>query len=227
MVYIICGFIWGCFIPYMARRFAKFMPATMAYAIYRLLRINKKVSKNKRCDNLCYGRLMKKYIMRSLGWGIVAGALSYLAWHNFGSTHIFWYLTFIWILLLLTEIDYRMQLLPDILTIPLLIVGFAYAVFVGIWVMPAESAVGALLGYVVPVVASLIFVWKNPDALGGGDIKLMAALGAWLGFEKLMYAVLLSCVIFLVTVVLYRRKREGAFGPSLVMAAIAIVFYFF
>ena len=48
-----------------------------------------------------------------------------------------------------------------------------------------------------------------------------------MGFEKLMYAVLVSCLIFVITVVLYRKKREGALGPSLVMATIATVLYFF
>ena len=196
MVYVICGFLWGMLLPYMARRFAKFMPATMAYALYRLIWPNKIVSKQKRRDNPTYRRLMKRYVMRSIGWGIIACALSYLAVHNFGELHIWWYLGFIWVLLLLTEIDYRMQLLPDILTIPLLIGGFVYATFVGEWVFAPESAVGAVLGYMVPVFASLLLVRRNPDALGGGDIKLLAALGAWIGFEKLMYAVVLACVIF-------------------------------
>jgi len=227
MVYMICGFVWGCLIPYAARRFAKFMPATMAYAIYRLIYPTKVVSRQKRKDSLCYRRLMRRYAMRSLGWGIITCALSYLAMHKFGGVYLWWYLAFIWILLLLTEIDYRMQLLPDILTVPLLIGGFAYASFVGIWILPIESALGASFGYIVPVVASILFVKKNPDALGGGDIKLLAALGAWMGFEKLMYAIILACLIFLITVVLYRKKRDGAFGPALAMGAIAVVFYFF
>ena len=95
------------------------------------------------------------------------------------------------------------------------------------WVVPAESAWGAGLGYLVPAAASLPFVFRRPDVFGGGDIKLLAALGAWLGFERLMYAVVAACVIFVMTVVVYRRKRDGAFGPSLAAAAILIAFYFF
>ena len=160
MVYVIGGFIWGVLIPYMVRRFAKFMPATMAYALYRLVCPNKVVSKRKRQDNPCYRRLIHHYVMRAIGWGIVACALSYIFLHKFGAENIGWYLFFLWVLLLLTEIDYRMQLLPDILTIPLLISGFAYSALVGIWVTPVESGLGAILGYAVPVVASLIFVKK-------------------------------------------------------------------
>lgn len=227
MWYAVYGFVFGMLIPYMARRFSKFMPATMAYAVYRLVKPNQTVSKQKRAENPRYGKLVRRYLMRSVGWGILAAALSYLALHKFGSQYIGWHLAFIWILLLLTEIDNRMQLLPDILTVTLLLLGFAYAAFTGSWVVPAESAWGAGLGYLVPAAASLPFVFRRPDAFGGGDIKLLAALGAWLGFERLMYAVVAACVIFVMTVVVYRRKRDGAFGPSLAAAAILIAFYFF
>ena len=65
----------------MARRFYKFMPATMAYAVYRLVKPNQPVSKQKRADNPRYGKLVRRYLMRSVGWGILAAALSYLELH--------------------------------------------------------------------------------------------------------------------------------------------------
>lgn len=226
MVYAVYGFVFGLLIPYLARRFGKFMPATFAYGLYRIIRPNKTVPRARRATNGRYGKLMRRYIMRSLGWGIIAAALSYLAAQKFGVAHISWYLGFIWTLLLLTEIDYRMQLLPDVLTVPLLLFGFAYAVLVGYWVNPAESAIGGLLGYFVPVAASLLLVWKRPDAFGGGDIKLLAALGVWFGFEKLMILIVTACIIFGLYAVVY-RKRDGAFGPALTTAAILVAFYFF
>ena len=227
MIYAVYGFCFGVLIPYMARRFAKFMPATLAYALYRLVKPNRVVKKAKRAENPHYEKLMRRYLMRSLGWGILSAALSYLVLHKFGVMYVWWHLVFVWILLLLTEIDNRIQLLPDILTVPLLLVGFAYAAFTGAWVVPTESAFGAGLGYLVPAIASLPFVFKRPDAFGGGDIKLLTALGAWLGFERLMYVIITACVLFVFTVVIYRRKRDGAFGPSLAAAAILIAFYFF
>ena len=160
MWYAVYGFVFGMLIPYMSRRFSKFMPATMAYAVYRLVKPNQTVSKQKRAENPRYGKLVRRYLMRSVGWGILAAALSYLALHKFGSQYIGWHLAFIWILLLLTEIDNRMQLLPDILTVPLLLLGVAYAAFTGSWVVPAESAWGAGLGYLVPAAASLPFVFQ-------------------------------------------------------------------
>ena len=118
------------------------------------------------------------------------------------------------------------ELLPDILTVPLLIAGFAYSVFVSQWVIPAESVLGAVTGYMLPVVASAFLVWKNKDAFGGGDIKLLAALGAWLGMELVIYTMILASVLF-VLYALARRMRVGAFGPAITIAAIMIAFYFF
>ena len=57
MTYILIGFLFGFTIPYLARRFAKFMPATLAYAIYRIFHINKTVSKSKKQKNPKYKKL--------------------------------------------------------------------------------------------------------------------------------------------------------------------------
>lgn len=121
MIYAAYGLVFGLFIPYLARRFSKFMPATPAYALYRILKPVRSVSRAKRAGNPEYRRLMTRYRMRSIGWGIVAAAISYLAAERFSDVYIVWYLGLIWTLLLLTEIDNRMMLLPDILTVPLLI----------------------------------------------------------------------------------------------------------
>lgn len=224
MVYILWGFLFGILIPYMARRFAKFMPATAAYALYRLLWPVKTVSDERKRRNPCYQKLMSAYVMRSLGYGILTAAISYGAFGRFGAESIWWYLAFIWILLLLLEIDYKTMYLPDILTFPLLLTGFLYAVLIGVWVGPAESSIGAAAGYVLPVFASLLLVWKNKDVFGGGDIKLLSAIGAWLGVESLLYTIILSCLIFGIYALL-KRQRSGAFGPAIAIAAIIVAFF--
>lgn len=225
MQYALYGFIFGLLIPYISRRFQKFMPATFAYGLYRIVKPNARVSAISRKKSRRFQTLMRGYVYRSLMWGVLAAVLSSIAVYFFGDAHIGWYLFFIWSLLLLTEIDYRMYLLPDILTIPLLLVGYVYAVAVGGWVEPAESAFGALLGYFLPVVASLFLVWKDKDMFGGGDIKLLAAIGAWLGFEKLITVILTAVVIF-GFYSLIRRQRSGAFGPAIAAAAILVAFYY-
>ena len=160
---------------------------------------------------------MTRYRMRSIGWGIVAAAISYLAAERFSDVYIVWYLGLIWTRLLVTDSDNRMMLLPDILTVPLLIAGFAYSVFVSQWVIPAESVLGAVTGYMLPVVASAFLVWIYKDAFVGGDIILLSALGAWLGLAS----------VLVVLYALALRMRVGAFGPAITIAAIMIAFYFF
>ena len=226
MIYAAYGLVFGLFIPYLARRISKFMPATPAYALYRILKPVRSVSRAKRAGNPEYRRLMTRYRMRSIGWGIVAAAISYLAAERFSDVYIVWYLGLIWTLLLLTEIDDRMELLPDILTVPLLIIGFNFAVMNGGWAGIGDSAAGALGGYFIPALASLTLVWKNKDVFGGGDIKLLAGIGAWLGLENLLYVIILSCGLFLVYALLNRR-RQGAFGPAIAAAAIIVAFFMF
>lgn len=230
MFYALLGFIFGLLIPYMARRFAKFMPATPAYAIYRLIWPVKKVSKNKKISNGKYQKLIKKYAMRSIGWAIVSAALCAGVYFCFLPQYRNWFTFLILILLLLYEIDERMFLLPDILTIPLLIGGFAYSAFAfditGQYTLsPMQiSVLGAVAGYILPIIASLFLIKKHPDCFGGGDIKLLAALGAWLGLEAVPFLILLSSIVFAIFSII-KKQRAGAFGPAIVIAAIILVFF--
>ncbi len=225
MFYAALGFVFGCFIPYIARRFAKFMPATFAYALVEIFRAGKSLPLEKRQD-FRYKKLKNKFLWRSFVCGILTSLLSFAVFWHFGEIGIYWHLFFIWSLLLLTEIDWRMFLLPDILTIPLLIIGFVYAALIADWTFAADSALGASVGYFMPVLASLLLVWKNKDMFGGGDIKLLAAIGAWFGVEKLIYTILLSVILFALQSLIL-RQRSGAYGPSVVISAIVIAFYFF
>ena len=226
MIYALYGFLLGIIIPYMSRRFAKFMPATPAYALYRLIKPNKKVKGLKADLNLRYNKLKKQYFYRSLVYGLVCAGLSFLAFWRLGEAYLGWYIMLIWGLLLLSEIDIKMLLLPDIVTIPLLLCGFVYATFIGENISIEESTIGAVVGYVLPVIATLMMLWKSVDAFGGGDIKLLAVLGAWLGVEGVVYTILLSCVIFGIYSAV-KRQRAGAFGPSLAVAAIIILLTIF
>lgn len=223
MIYAVYGFIFGLLIPYISRRFEKFMPATLAYGLFRTVWPNQSVSREKKKKNPKYQKLMKSYQWRSLMYGLVVSALSYFAFLRFGSSSAGWYLSFIWILVLLAEIDYKMMLLPDILTFPLLLTGLCFALFHGVGMGVADSIIGATAGYILPVIASLFLVWKSKEVFGGGDIKLLSAIGAWMGLENLLFVIIASCVIFGVYA-LVRRKRVGAFGPAIVLAALIVAF---
>lgn len=222
MIYILAGFIFGALVPYMARRFAKFMPATPAYALYRLAKPNKITSKT----NDKYQKLLKAYRIRSLLCAVSVSGLSALFLVKLGEPQIWWWLGFVWVLSLLAEIDFRTFLLPDILTVPLLICGFVFSASFNPYVAPFESSAAALAGYVLPVIAALLMMWRSKEAFGGGDIKLLSAVGAWLGLEGMLYTLLLSCVLF-GFYSLARRQRSGAFGPALAAAAVAVLFFIF
>lgn len=218
--YIIIGFVFGVMIPYMARRFAKFMPATPANALWQLIRLNKFIPR------VYSSKQFKSFCWRSLMSGVFTSLLTFLFISKFGLDNIGWPIFYLWVLLLLAEIDWRMFLLPDILTIPLLIVGFAYSSLGSGWIIGAESALGAIIGYLLPVLVSLLLLYRNKDAFGGGDIKLLSAIGAWIGVEALLYVIAGASILMLVYSIL-RRKKAVAFGPALSLSAIAVAILFF
>ena len=98
MIYLIIGFIFGFTIPYLARRFSKFMPATFAYALYRIFCINKRVPHRKRITNHKYRQLSQRYFMRSLGWGIITAATAFLAFQTLSAAETPWIVFFIIVL---------------------------------------------------------------------------------------------------------------------------------
>ncbi len=221
MLYAFIGLLFGLFVPYMARRIAKIMPTTLAYAMVYLC---KPIKNPKIKNNTKYFYLRKKFRNRAFVWALLCASLSYAMVYKFGDSFVGLKIFFLWSLLLLAEIDYRTQLLPDIITVPLLIMGFVFAVMYGQWINVGESAVGAMVGYFLPVLASLFVVWKNPSAFGGGDVKLFAAVGAWLGYINLVYVMVGAAVIASIYA-LIAKKRSLAFGPAIVLMTIVVTFF--
>lgn len=220
IVYVLSALMFGAMVPYMARRFAKFMPATFAATVVEMFRPGKKIKAYYRLEK--YKNLLKWSMLLSV---VVAG-LTAVAYRHFGENGFGWIVFFIWILILAAEIDWRTFLLPDILTVPLLIAGFAAAVSGNGFVVAEESAWGAVVGYVLPVMVSLLIVWRKKDAFGGGDVKLLAALGAWLGVEGLLYVIVAASVAGMVYALVCRKKML-AFGPMLAWAGIGVAFWLF
>ena len=113
-----------------------------------------------------------------------------------------------WTLLLLAAIDWRVQLLPDVLTLPLLLAGLAapFLLPLGPW---QDHAIGAAAGFVVlAVVAWLYHRLRKREGLGLGDAKLLAAIGAWVGWQALPAVVLAGSVLgllFAIGLSLYGR----------------------
>ena len=220
MIYVLSAFVFGLFIPYASRRFAKFMPATFAGAMIELFRPEKKGKGYRRHP------LYRKLLGRSVLCGFAAAGLTGFAVQHFGTLGFGFLMCYVLGLLLLAEIDYRTFVLPDILTIPLLLLGLLVAVLNVGFITAEESILGAVVGYVLPVLVSFLIVWRNKEAFGGGDIKLLSAIGAWLGIEGLLYVVASASVLGLFYG-LARRQRSLAFGPMIALSGILVAFFLF
>jgi leader peptidase (prepilin peptidase)/N-methyltransferase len=130
-------------------------------------------------------------------------------------------LLLLWALLALTFIDADTQLLPDDITLPLLWLGLSFNLG-GTYVPLADAVIGAMAGYL-----SLWLVYwgfklaTGKEGMGFGDFKLLAALGAWLGWQMLPLVILLSSAvgavvgIFLILAAKRGRNLQIPFGPYL------------
>jgi leader peptidase (prepilin peptidase)/N-methyltransferase len=132
-------------------------------------------------------------------------------------------LVFSWTLICLTMIDYDHYLLPDNLTLPLLWLGLVCNSF-GLFIGLPDAVWGAILGYMVLWSVFWVFKWvTGKDGMGFGDLKLLAALGAWLGWQALPMVIILSSLSgALLGGYLVLRGRDRAqpipFGPYLAIA---------
>jgi leader peptidase (prepilin peptidase)/N-methyltransferase len=140
-------------------------------------------------------------------------------------------LLFIWALLALTAIDFDTQLLPDDITLPLLWAGLLFNLF-GIFTNLSSAVLGAVMGYL----ALWIIYWgfkltTGKEGMGYGDFKLLAALGAWLGWQMLPLIILLSSLvgavvgITLIVALKHGRNIPIPFGPYLAGGGLIALFW--
>jgi leader peptidase (prepilin peptidase)/N-methyltransferase len=141
-------------------------------------------------------------------------------------------------LLAISVIDYDHQLIPDSIVMPLLWVGLGMSLFHPVtgadtlFVSPVDSIIGAMAGYLsLWSVYQLFKLITGKEGMGYGDFKLLAALGAWLGWQSLHLIILLSAVvgaIFGIAMIVLRgrdRQLPIPFGPYLAMAGWVTMLY--
>jgi leader peptidase (prepilin peptidase) / N-methyltransferase len=163
---------------------------------------------------------------------LVTGALSALLVWQFGSG---WMglatLPFAWLLIAMTLIDYDTKTLPDDLTYPLLWLGLLVNLN-GTFVPLHDAVIGAMAGYLA--LWSVYWLFKlatGKEGMGYGDFKLLAALGAWLGWSMLPTIIILSSVVGAVVglslIVFAKRARDNPipFGPYLAAAGMIALLY--
>ena len=136
----------------------------------------------------------------------------------------------IWALIALAFIDADTQLLPDDITLPLLWLGLLLNLF-GTYTSLHDAVIGAMAGYLA--LWSVYWLFKlvtGKEGMGYGDFKLLAALGAWMGWQMLPVIILLSSVvgavlgIALMVLARHGRGQPMPFGPYLAGAGVLALF---
>jgi leader peptidase (prepilin peptidase) / N-methyltransferase len=163
---------------------------------------------------------------------LMTGLLGALAIAFFGAT---WAglgaLILTWTLIALTCIDIDTQLLPDDMTLPLLWVGLLFNLF-GVFAPLKDAVIGAMLGYLI--LWSIYWLFKlitGKEGMGYGDFKLLGALGAWFGWQKIPAIILLSSAVGVVVgiglMIAAKRGKEVPipFGPYLAGAGFLTLYF--
>ena len=147
-----------------------------------------------------------------------------VAWHFGVSVQALAALVFSWCLIAAGGIDIGHKLLPDSITLPLLWFGILLAYF-DVFVDLETSVLGVIFGYMS--LWSIFIIFKlvtGKEGMGHGDFKLLAMLGAWVGWKMLFVIVLTSSVVGAtvgVTMILLKKNERGTqipFGPYLAAA---------
>ncbi|MBN2461633.1 MAG: prepilin peptidase [Candidatus Cloacimonetes bacterium] len=121
------------------------------------------------------------------------------------------------IIIFFTDLSYR--IVPDVVSLPMILCGIVFSILPGSDVTLFSSLLGAASGFFLFLFIAVIYnrLLKR-EGLGGGDIKLIAAIGSFLGLQGVFFTILVSSVMALIILILFRydKTREFAYGPFLV-----------
>lgn len=160
--------------------------------------------------------------------GLISGYVAYRygpSWQTVGA------LIFIWSLIALTFIDFDTQWLPDDITLPLVWCGLLFNLQ-GVFTTIHSAIIGAVAGYLLLWTIYWSFkLLTHKEGMGYGDFKLLAAIGAWLGWQMLPLTILLSSVVGAVvgiSLMLFAKHGRDVpipFGPYLAGGGVIAMFW--
>lgn len=164
---------------------------------------------------------------------ILTATLTLLAGLSFPETRTLpWILILVWLLIAMSVIDFDTQLLPDNLTLPLMWLGLIYSTLPGSPVSPVDAIIGSAAGYTVLwLLFQIHYFFTKRQGMGYGDFKLLAAAGAWLGWQSLPFVLLIAAttgLLISVALILFRnhdKNRAVPFGPYLAIAFLITLFW--
>jgi leader peptidase (prepilin peptidase) / N-methyltransferase len=177
----------------------------------------------------CRAPIPARYpLVETLG-GLVAG---YAAWRFGLSVAALGAMAFSWAMIALAFIDLDTFYLPDSITLPLLWAGLLLNLATGAFTDIGSAVAGAAAGYLALwTVYWLYRLATGKEGMGYGDFKLLAAIGAWLGWQLLPAVILISSLVGatvgIALIVFARRERSAPipFGPYLALAGLIALFY--
>lgn len=163
---------------------------------------------------------------------IITAILSLIVGFKFGINLItIFSLLITWVLIIQSAIDFKESLIPDEITLPILWLGLVINYF-NVFVDLHEAVMGAVGGYLFFWIIYWMFkLITGKDGIGYGDFKLLAMLGAWLGYKMLPLIIVISCtmgsIIGGILILLKKRARDSAipFGPYLAIAGWIAMLY--
>jgi len=162
----------------------------------------------------------------------VTALSSFLLFLRFGlSWSYFFYFAFVASLIVITVIDLFHQIIPDVISLPGIGVGLLASLIVPD--LPfLNSLIGMLLGGGSLFVVATLYQWLfKREGMGGGDVKLLAMIGAFLGWKAVILTILLSSLIGSITgiIVMVAKGKDFKyaipFGPFLSLGAVISLFY--
>jgi leader peptidase (prepilin peptidase)/N-methyltransferase len=169
----------------------------------------------------CKTSISPQYPLVEIFTGIVSVIIG---WHFGVSMQTLAALFFSWCLIAASGIDIGHKLLPDSITLPLLWLGILLSLF-DIFVSLEDSVIGVMAGYMSLWTVFMLFkIITGKEGMGHGDFKLLAMLGAWLGWKPLFVVILTSSVVGAtvgIGMILLKKTERGTqipFGPYLAAA---------
>lgn len=163
---------------------------------------------------------------------LLTGLLTVAVVANFGlSLTALGFFVFCAALVTIIWIDLHHQIIPDVISLPGIIFGFTFS-FVSTFVTWQDSLIGLLAGGgIFYAVSYSYYLLRRQEGLGGGDIKLLAMLGAFLGWQSLLFIIFASSVTGTIVGLFAMRsqKKGGAtripFGPFLALSGLFYLFF--
>lgn len=168
---------------------------------------------------------------------LICGLLFLSMYFLFGFTYILApFCLFVFSLLVITAIDFDFQIIPDEISFFLIILGLLISFFnpvLGDTI--SQRILNSFLGFLVGggslLIVAIIGKWIfGKDAMGGGDIKIMAGVGAFIGWDKVLFSIFIACFlgsIVGISMMLLKKigkRQEIPFGPYLAISSFLVLF---